>query len=492
MPKINFKLLAGVKILPFFLSVFLGLIIWMIPVPEGLENNAWQLFAIFVATIFAIMTGALPMGGVALLALTTISLSDTLTLREALSGFSNPIIWLVVFAILVAKSFVKTGLGFRIAYHLISILGKKTLGLAYGMAFTDLVLAPAIPSISARGGGIIYPIIKSLALSFDSSPEKNTNRRIGAYLVKTAFQINIVTSAMFFTAMASNPMMAEMAEEIGIKITWGTWALASIVPGMISIICIPLLLFKLYPPEIKETPEAKEMAQENLKKMGKITTHEWITFCVFILMLVLWIFGGFYIIQFDDFYNLADVQLLKSESTTTALLGVSILIITGVLDWKDVTEEQGAWNILFWFSILIMMAGYLSKLGIIGWMSGYIQSNVVNINWVAAYLLLILGYFYSHYFFASSTALVSSMYVAFLVVGVTAGVPPLMMALSLAFTTNLSSCLTHYGMATGPLFYGSGYVDLVSWWKLGAIISVFHLIVWIGLGSLWWKVIGIW
>jgi len=491
MPTLRSKQLAGAKTGPLLMSIAIGLGIWVIPVPQGLDNNAWQLLAIFAATIFGIITRALPMGGMALLALTTISITDTLTLREALSGFSNPVIWLIVLAFLVAKSFVKTGLGFRIAYHLVSLLGKKSLGLAYGMTFTDLVLAPAIPSNSARGGGIVFPIIKSLALSFDSSPEQKTERRIGAFLIKNAYQVNNVTSAMFLTGMAANPMMAEIAEEMGIQITWGGWALAAFVPGMISIILIPWLLFKLYPPEIKETPEAKEVAQQHLKEMGKMTAHEWITLGVFLLMLVLWVFGGIYYIHFDDYYNIADVKLLKSESTTTALIGVSILIITGVLSWKDVTEEQGAWNTLFWFSTLLMMAGFLSKLGVIGWISGSIQESVADINWMVAYIMLILGYFYSHYFFASATAQASSMYAAFVVVGITAGVPPLMMALSLAFTTNLSACTTHYGMAPGPIFYGSGYVDLASWWKLGAIISVVHIFVWVGLGSLWWKVIGL-
>ncbi len=487
------KHLTGANFIPLVFSIVIGLAIWLVPTPQGLEKNAWQMFAIFVATIIGIMTKALPMGGMALLALTTLTVTETLPFKDVLSGFSNSIVWLVVMAFMVAKSFVKTGLGFRIAYHLVSVFGKKSLGLAYGMAFTDLVLAPAIPSNSARGGGIIYPIIKSLAITFESTPEKKTERRIGAFLIKTAYQANIITSAMFLTAMAANPMMAEMAEEMGIKVSWGKWALAAAVPGIVSIILIPWLIYKLYPPEIKETPQAKQIAQEHLKKMGKMKSAEWITLGVFILMLCLWVFGGMYIFIFDpDTFTIKDVMLIKAESTTTAMIGVSILLLTGVLDWKDVSEEEQAWNTFFWFSTLLMMAAALSKLGFIGWISNSIQDSVTEVNWIITYVLLILGFFYSHYFFASSTAHASSMFVALTVVGVTAGAPPLMMALSLAFISNLSACLTHYGTAPGPIFFGSGYVDLSTWWKLGAIISIFHLVIWIGLGPMWWKVIGIW
>jgi len=484
--------LAGVRMIPFLFAIGVGCAIWMLPNPQGMEPEAWQLFAIFLATIFGIITRAMPMGAVALVALTTISITETLPLRQALSGFSNPVVWLVVFAFLVAKSFVKTGLGFRMAYRLISSLGTRSLGLAYGMTFTDLILAPAIPSNSARGGGIIYPIIKSLSLIFDSSPEQGTERRIGAFLFANAYQVNVVTSAMFLTAMAANPMMAEIAEGAGVQITWGNWALAALLPGMVSIVLIPWLIYQLYPPEIKETPKAKEIARKHLEEMGKMSWQEWVTLMVFLLMLFLWIFGGIYLVRFDEFYNISDVLHLKSESTTTAMMGVAILVITGVLDWKDVIEEKGAWNTLFWFSTLIMMAGYLTKLGVIGWISDSIQNSVVDVHWAAAYVLLILGYFYSHYLFASSTAHASSMYAAFLGIGISSGVPPLIMALSLAFTSNLSSCITHYGMAPGPIFYGSGYVDLRSWWTLGAIISLVHLLVWGGLGFLWWKVLGLW
>lgn len=466
--------------------------VWAIPQPEGLKEQAWQLLAIFIATIFGIMTKALPMGGMALLALTALTLTGTLTLNEALSGFGNPIVWLVVLAFLIAKSLVKTGLGFRLAYRFVLLFGKKSLGLGLGMALADLLLSPAIPSNSARGGGIIYPIIKSLALTFDSSPEKKTERRIGAYLIQTAYHANIITSAMFLTAMAANPLMAEMAEELGINMSWGKWALAALVPGLLSILFIPWLLFKIYPPEIKETPQAKELAKFHLEAMGKMRKKEWITLGVFILMLFIWVFGGLYIVEFDDYYNIADVRLLKSESTITALVGVSILLITGVLNWKDVTEEEGAWGTLFWFSVLLMMAGYLTKLGLIGWISGVIRDSVIGVPWGIAYLILVVGYFYSHYFFASSTAHASSMFAAFTMVGISMGAPPLMMAFSLAFAGNLSACLTHYGTSSGPIFYGAGYVELKDWWRLGAIISLFHLIIWIGIGSLWWKMLGFW
>ena len=467
--------LAGVKWLPLVILAIIGGGLWLLPPPQGMELLAWHMLVIFVVTILGIIIKALPMGSMSMVALTILVATQTLTIKEALSGFSSSVIWLIVLAFFIAKSFVKTGLGIRIAYLFVEVLGKRSLGLAYGMALTDLALAPAIPSNTARGGGIIYPIVKSLALIFDSSPEKNTQRKIGSYLIQCAYQCNIITSAMFLTAMAANPMMAQMALEMNIGVTWGLWALAASVPGVISLALIPLVLYWVYPPEVKETPEAAAVAKQHLHEMGKMAASEWITLGVFLMMLFLWIFGTAFGI----------------DSTTAALAGVSILLLTGVLTWQDLIAEQAAWDTLFWFSTLIMMASFLTSLGVIGWISASVQNSVAGIPWHLAFVVLILSYFYSHYFFASNTAHVSSMFAAFSGVGIVLGVPPLMMVFSLAFCSNLSACVTHYGTAVGPILFGSGYVGLATWWKLGALISVIHLVVWIGIGSLWWKVIGI-
>lgn len=467
---------SGARIAPFILTMLVGLLIWYAPAPEGIGQNAWQLLAIFIATIVGIISKALPMGGMALLSLTTLTFTHTLTLAETLSGFSNAVVWLVVLAFFVAKSFIKTGLGLRVAYHFVALMGKKSLGLAYGMALTDLALSPAIPSNTARGGGIVYPIIKSIALTFGSDPEEGTQRKIGAFLIKCAYHCNIITSAMFLTAMAANPMMVELADKMGINISWGTWALAASLPGVLSLLLVPYLLYRLYPPEIKETPQAPQIAREHLAQMGRVRIDEWITLGVFLLMLFLWIFGAPFGV----------------DSTTAAFCGVAILVVTGVLEWKDLTHEAGAWDTFFWFATLIMMAAFLNQKGVIGWLSDAIQENVEDISWVYAYPLLVLGYFYSHYFFASNTAHVSSMFAPFAAVGIVAGTPPLVMVFSLAFSSNLSACITHYGTGPGPLLYGSGYVGLPTWWRLGAIISVCHLIVWIGIGLAWWKLLGLW
>ncbi len=457
--------------------LLVGVIIWLVPPPSGVEPRAWHLLAIFVATIVGIIVKPLPMGAMALLGIAATALSGTLTINQALSGFGNSTIWLIVVAFFISHGFIKTGLGSRIAYLFMAALGKKTLGLSYGLIATDLVLAPAIPSNTARAGGIVFPLVRASARAFGSNPDDGTAHKIGSFLIQAAFQGNVITSAMFLTAMAANPLAAKLAGQMHINVSWAQWAIAAVVPGVVSLVLVPFLLYKAYPPEIKETPGASELAKQKLVEMGKMRRQEWIMLAVFILLLFLWIFGD---------------QLAKIDSATTALVGLGVLLLTGVLTWKDILEEEGAWDTLVWFAALVMMASFLNELGLIPWFTHAAQGMVGGVNWSIAFLALCLVYFYSHYLFASQTAHVSSMYAAFLSVSVAVGTPPLLAALVLGFVGNLFSSLTHYGSGPAPVLFGSGYVELGAWWKLGALASIINILIWLIVGGLWWKLLGLW
>src|SRR5262245_43798671 len=167
---------------PFLIALAVGVLLWFTPHPEGVDIRGWHLLAIFVATLLGIMVKALPMGAVALLGIAATCLTGVLTIQQSLSGFANTTIWLIVVAFFVSRGFIKTGLGNRIAYSFVKLLGKRTLGLGYGLVAADCVLAPAMPSNTARAGGVIYPVAKSLALAYGSDPENGTARKIGAYL----------------------------------------------------------------------------------------------------------------------------------------------------------------------------------------------------------------------------------------------------------------------------------------------------------------------
>jgi DASS family divalent anion:Na+ symporter len=141
---------------------------------------------------------------------------------------------------------------------------------------------------------------------------------------------------------------------------------------------------------------------------------------------------------------------------------------------------------------LVGLADYLSKLGFIPWFAKTMAASIVGIPWLQAFIVLTVVYLYAHYAFASLTAHITAMYPAFIAVAVAAGAPPYLVALALAFMSNLCMSLTHYAAGPSPIYFGAGYVDQNTWWRLGFMVSVINLIIWVGLGSMWWKVLGLW
>lgn len=458
----------------FLTLVLLG--IWFCPHPETINPNAWHLFAVFTTTILGIILQPVPMGAIVIIGISTLLLTQTLTLEQGLSGFHDPIAWLVFLSFSIAKGIIKTGLGERVAYFFVSVLGKNPLGLSYGLVITDCLLAPAIPSVTARSGGILYPVVMALSESFGSTAEKGTESLIGSFLIKVAYQSSVITSAMFLTAMAGNPLIASLASHIHVTLTWSIWAKAAILPGLLSLIFMPIILYRLYPPTISSCEEAIRTAKLRLKEMGPLKQSEKIILMIFSLLVILWTFGDF----------------LRISATTAALIGLSLLILTNILDWqKDVIANTTAWETFIWFGALIMMASLLNKLGFIPLIGTSAATAVAGLSWKIGFPILFLIYFYSHYLFASNTAHIGAMYPVFLAVAISLGTNPIFAVLSLAFSSNLFGGLTHYGSGPAPLYFGSKLVTIKEWWKSGFILSIFNIITWIGVGSSWWKLIGL-
>jgi anion transporter len=181
---------GGAKPLPLILSLAAGLAVrFLVPKPAEVTPQAWQLLSIFLTTIAGLVLGPLPVGAWAFLGLTATVATRTLPFTAAFGAFTNEVIWLIVISFFFARGFVKTGLGDRVATYFVKWLGRSTLGLSYGLAISEAFIAPAMPSTTARAGGVFLPIIKSLSLSSGSKPNDSSSKKLGAYLIQSQLQV---------------------------------------------------------------------------------------------------------------------------------------------------------------------------------------------------------------------------------------------------------------------------------------------------------------
>lgn len=464
------------RLLRWGIVLFVAAGILLIPVPEGITPQSWRLLAIFAATITGSIVRPIPGAAVVLLGVTALPVFGVLTINQALAGYADPVVWLVLAAFFISRGMIKTGLGRRIAFLFIKAIGKHSLGLSYALASTEAVLATVIPSTGARSGGIIFPIAKSLAEAYESRPGP-TARRLGAFLMASVYQCNVIVCAMFLTGQASNPIIARFAKEVtGFEITYARWAIAAIVPGLLCLLLVPLVLYRVFPPEVKHTPGASALASAELTAMGPMKWSEWLMLLVFLLVAGLWMTNKVHGIDY----------------AAVALLGISVLLITGVLDWEDLISEKAAWGVFIWYGGLIRMAEALGQTGITKRFAEASASLTAGWKWWLALASLLLIYFYAHYVFASITAHVTAMFVPFLIVILAAGTPTYLAVLSLAYFSNLSASLTHYGTTPAPIYFGAGYTTQRTWWSLGLISSLITIAVWSLIGFTWWKVLKLW
>jgi DASS family divalent anion:Na+ symporter len=451
------------------------LIVYLIPKPEAVKPEGWRLFGLFVASVAGLIVQPIPGGAIVLLAVAIAPIIGGLTLAQSLSGFGDPTVWLVMAAFFISRALIKTGLARRIALVFVRMFGGNSLGVCYALAFSDMVLATIIPSAGARSGGVVLPIVRSIADLYGSQPGP-TAKLLGSYLMLAVYQSICVSAAMFFTGQASNPLVAKMASSTGFQVTWASWFVAGIVPGLCSIGLVPWVIFKLFPPVIRHTPEAKAFASAELTGMGRMSPKEWMLAIVFITVCGMWI--------------TSDVH--KFDITLTALLGSVALLITGVLSWEDVKSERAGWDIFIWYGGLVMLGKALNETKVPTEFANGVAGMFGSLGWPLLFVCALLIYFYAHYAFASITAHVLAMYPPFLAILLVKQAPVGLIVFGFACFANLSAGLTHYGTTPAPLFFAQDYVSLRDWWRIGFIISLLNLLIWGTIGFGWWKILGLW
>ena len=457
-----------------FYPLILGIILWAIKSPSGLEQKPYLMFIIFALTILSVLIRAIPMSTSVLIGLFLSIILNLMPLKVALMGFGDSTTWLVVIAFLVAGVIIDTGLGKRIALICIQALGKTITGLGYAICASELILGPLVPSNTARGGGIIAPIVDSISRSLGSEP-KNSSVLAGEYLHLVGAHANLITASMFLTGMAANPIISKTAMEVyGIDFDWSTWALGSIIPGLISLLGLPIFLRYYCKPTIRSIENIRKDVKLRVKELGPWSFREVAMVLILLLMLILWTTKSYH----------------TMGTTTVALFGLVMILILNITTWNQLVKNYKAWDTLIWLGGLLTLATGLNNTGFISWVSESMKSTLVGVEPLTLLILLAMIYFYSMYVFSMLTAHIVALGSTIMVVASGTDLNPFLIVGVIAYISSLCGCLTNY--STGPviIYFGNGYSKPINWFKIGFLVSLYHLIVWFVFGSIWWKYIG--
>jgi citrate:succinate antiporter/L-tartrate/succinate antiporter len=463
--------------------VAVWLVLALVPVPAGLAPNAWRYFALFAAVVVGLVLEPIPAAGIGLVGVALagvgrlVEASPSASIAWALSGFQDRTVWLIFGAFVFSVGYEKTGLGRRLALGLVRALGGRTLGLGYAIALADLALAPGTPSNTARSAGTLFPVIRSIPTLYGSEPGR-TARRIGAYVMWTAFAATAVTSSMFVTALAPNAAaLALVKQTAGLEVTWTQWFAGFWPIGLPLLALVPLLVYILYPPGIKASPEVPAWAAEELRGMGPTTRREKAMAALVVLAVFLWIVGS---------NGEISLPLLGSQfvdATGVVLLANALMLLTGVVTWDDVLGHRAAWNVLVWFATLVALADGLNRVGFVAWVARGVAANLTGLPPLATMAGLVVFFFLVHYMFASLTAHTAAVLPVVLATGMAVpGLPVDVFALLLVYSLGLMGVLTPYATGPAPVYYASGYVSRRDFWVLGLVFGAIYLAALLGVG----------
>jgi DASS family divalent anion:Na+ symporter len=442
--------------------------IWFTPVPAGLTSPAWRLFAVFAGAIVAVLLGAFSLLTSSTLAVAAVVLTGTLEMTKAFAGFANPSVLLVVVAFLVAQAVVKSGLGRRVSLLIVSAFGRSPLGLAYSVVLTDAVIAPAFPSNTARGG-VLFPVVLSLAQGAGSKPEDPEGRRLGGYLMFIGMASLAISSALWLTATSVNPIGVQIAGKFGVDVGFGQWLITASVPTIAAMLLLPLVVRYLFNPGVRETPDAPQAAREALASMGSMKRDEIITLVAFAVMVTGWVLAG----------------TLKLSVTAVAFGGLGVLLATSVLTLDDISKQGDTLATFLWLAVLFALSGQLNELGFMGYVGERLASSLEGMAWQLVYVALLVLYVLLHYLFVSQTSQVLALLAVFLSVGVTQNVPAPLMVFSLLFASSYFSVITPQGGSQNVIFVASGYLTQGELYRMGLLTTLFFMAVFLVIGTPW-------
>ena len=312
---------------------------------------------------------------------------------------------------------------------------------------------------------------------YGSFPNDPSSKRVGSYLLYTALAATMITSSMFLTGLAPNTMaIALIAKAIGVTIPWTLWFKGFLPVGVLLILVQPALLYVIYPPEIKEAPEAPRWAKEQLREMGRMSRQE-ITMLILVLVAALgfWIGGAAFI-----------------DPAIVAIFVILGMVIFRVVGWDEIVGQGQAWNTLIWFATLVTMAGGLAETEVPGLAGLVARADAAGARHYATIVGVVTTFFFLHYFFASITAHTATLFPLFLAVAIKIPVvSPVAWALLLAYPLGMIGVLTPYASGQNAVYYGSGYIKRRDFWVLGLVLGVIYMVVYLSIIVKWLEYLGV-
>jgi solute carrier family 13 (sodium-dependent dicarboxylate transporter), member 2/3/5 len=284
-------------------------------------------------------------------------------LAMSLSGFSSSSWILAAAALFIAAAIENTGLGRRIGYSILSLVGAKAKNVIFGFILMCFILSLFIPAQVANAA-LMTAIAVGVIQAFGIDRKGNLAKCL---LLSVAFSIGFSGMGILTAGIAPVQAVKFIEDATGVKISWLQWSMYGLPFSIALATVLFFLILKLFPPEIKAIDGGKEKIKEQLKQLGPITAQEKKLLIIMLITICLWATGD---------------KLHKIDSSTAAVLALGAIFFPPfkITSWRELSDKV-SWGTLILFGGANSLGTYLLNTGAAAWIA---ENTIISLgvaNW---------------------------------------------------------------------------------------------------------------
>ena len=380
-------------------------------------------------------TEAVPLAVTSLIILFAQPLIGVESFENAVIGFANPILFLMIGGFIMAEAIRKSGLAQRFTYYLLGRLGTSPERGLFVSIFSTGLLSAWIENVVAFA--MLLPIIKEIVdIMGCSEPERGKSNYAKAMILGASFGS---LAGGFGTEIGTAPNLMAAAYT---NIPFLNWMIFGLPLSIAMLLVTWFLLMRIFPSEVRALENGEALIGEKIRMMGPLSRDEKLSTGILLFAILLWVTAGF----------------TGINSYSVSLIAAVMFIFAGVITWKD-AQKNIDWGLVVFFGGALSLGSALLKTGAAAWiidklvgMMGSDPSTVVVMLLLMAVAVIITQ--------VMSNIALSAILVPLSVTLASAQHQPIgVYAVPVAIACSLSFMLP-MADPTVAMAYGSGYVKL--------------------------------
>lgn len=423
-----------------------------IPTGNILTEAGRNTLGILIAMLVLLITEPIPIGVTCILGIGLLPLFKAVSnIPEALSGYTNPIVFFVLVSFGISAAITKVPLSKRLLVKIMSSFGKDVKMILLSIMICAALISSIVSNVAATAI-FITVILQFLNIYTDESERRSTGKSFMIGLPVASMVGGMLTPA----GSSLNLMCINLLEQLtGIRITFLQWMVCGIP---IVAIILPLawfIIIKIHPP-VELTSEDIRKYIETLEVPSKFSFNEIYVLSLVSIMLVLWVLSSWV-----PAFNI----------TLVAIMGFSLLFLPkiSILTWEEFLDSV-SWPAFFLVGTIISIGNCLVANGVSDWIAATLFPDAINLPIYGLVFTVAIAVFFMLVLVPVAPALISMLVAPLIGLAGIANVSPVLMIMTLGLC--VANCYL-LPLDTVPLLtYMTGYYKISEMSKATGLIQL--------------------